>query len=684
MATTVTNTTNLNLPTLSSPGIGSGLDVNSIVSSLMAVESQPLNQLNTKETTVQSKISAYGTLKSGLSSLQTAVAALATPAPFRTMTATVASTGVATATTSDGAIAGRYSLEVTQLAQNQKLVSSGFASTATTVGSGSLTFTFGTWSGGAFTPNASAGAHTVTIAASQSSLAGIRDAVNAANIGVTATIINDGSASGQRLVFTSNQTGADQSLKITAADDDGTNTDAAGLSQLAYDPAAAAGSGKNMTEAIAAQDALLNLDGIAIRSDSNTVSGAINGVTLNLAQTNTGSPTTISVAQSTGPATTGVQSFIAAYNALQTTITNLTKYDATNNQASVLTGDTTVRLVQNQLRSLVGGAVSGASSSLNTLSLIGITTNDDGTLALDTTKFNAALTSNPSGVEKLFSATGSASDSLVSFTSAGSSATAGTYAVNITQLATQGTLTGSAPAGLTITAGVNDALTATVDGVAVSVTLDAGVYASADALAAQVAAKINGALAQGTSGSSVSVATSGGALTLTSSRWGSASSVALQGSAAQTLVGATPTGVVGVDVAGTLGGFAANGSGQSLTGATGTPVNGLKIGVTGGSLGARGSISYSQGIGFSLNAVLSSVLGSDGTLQARTDGLQSTVDDIEKQKSAMQGRLDQIQQAYLAQFNALDTQLAQLSSLSTYLAQQLATLPKPGGTSSSS
>jgi flagellar hook-associated protein 2 len=173
-------------------------------------------------------------------------------------------------------------------------------------------------------------------------------------------------------------------------------------------------------------------------------------------------------------------------------------------------------------------------------------------------------------------------------------------------------------------------------------------------------------------------------LTLTSSRWGSASSVALQGSAAQTLVGATPTGVVGVDVAGTLGGFAANGSGQSLTGATGTPVNGLKIGVTGGSLGARGSISYSQGIGFSLNAVLSSVLGSDGTLQARTDGLQSTVDDIEKQKTAMQGRLDQIQQAYLAQFNALDTQLAQLSSLSTYLAQQLATLPKPGGTSSSS
>ena len=172
-------------PTLSSPGIGSGLDVQAIVDKLMTVERAPLDQLTTKETTVQSQVSAYGSLKASLATLQTAVQALATPAPFRSMNATAGDMSVVSVATADGAQAGRYSLEVSQLAQNQKLVSNGYAATSDTVGSGSLTFTFGAFASGVFTPNATAGARTVTIASGQSSLAGIRDAVNAANIGVT-------------------------------------------------------------------------------------------------------------------------------------------------------------------------------------------------------------------------------------------------------------------------------------------------------------------------------------------------------------------------------------------------------------------------------------------------------------------------------------------------------------------
>ena len=662
-------------PTLSSPGIGSGLDVNGIVAKLMAVEQQPLDQLSAQETAVQSKISAYGSLKSALSALQTAVHALSVPAPFRSMSATVGDASVATATTADGAVAGRYSLEVSQLAQNQKLVSAGFASATDTVGTGTLTFTFGTWSGASFTPNPAAGAHTVTIAPGQSSLAGIRDAVNAADIGVTATIVNDGSASGQRLVFSSNASGANQSLSISAADADGQNTDAAGLSQLAYDPAAAAGSGKNLTETLAAQDAMLTLDGIAVRSSSNTVTDAIAGVTLKLAGTNVGVPTSVAVDQSSGPATTAVSAFVKAYNDLQTTITNLTKYDATNKQASILTGDSTVRLVQSQLRSLVGGAVSGASGSLDTLSLAGITTQSDGTLQLDSAKFSAALAADPKAVEKLFAATGSTTDALVGYAGAGSKTAPGSYDVNVTQLATRGALAGSAPAGLSITAGVNDALTATIDGVNVSVTLAAGTYSTAAALAAEVAAKVNGALAQGTSGSSITATESGGILTFTSNRWGSASSVALAGTAAATIAGAAPVATAGLDVAGTIGGVAAAGSGQNLTGAVGAPSEGLQLAITGGALGARGSVSYSQGIGYGLDQILTSLLGSDGAVQARTDGLQSTIKDMDKRKESMQQRLDLMQAAYLKQFNALDTELAQLQSMSTYLSQQLASLP---------
>ena len=195
-------------PTLTSPGIGSGLDVSAIVEKLMAVERAPLDALDKAETAVQSKISAFGTLKSSLAALQAAVKALATPAAFRSTTAQLANPALGTATAGDGATAGTYRLEVTQLAQSQKLASGGFASVSDVVGSGSLTFTFGTFAAGAFTPNAATGARTVAIPAGADSLAAVRDAVNAAGIGVTASIVNDGSVTGQRLVFSSTASGA--------------------------------------------------------------------------------------------------------------------------------------------------------------------------------------------------------------------------------------------------------------------------------------------------------------------------------------------------------------------------------------------------------------------------------------------------------------------------------------------
>ena len=271
----------------------------------------------------------------------------------------------------------------------------------------------------------------------------------------------------------------------------------------------------------------------------------------------------------------------------------------------------------------------------------------------------------------------------MSYTSAGSKTQAGSYALNVTQLASRGTLVGSAAAGLTITTGVNDALTAVIDGATVNVTLTAGNYASASALAAEVAARVNGALGQGSSsGSSVSVTDSGGVLTLTSARYGGASSIALSGAAAATLVGAAPTATSGADVAGTIDGVVAVGSGQSLTAAAGTPAEGLRISVIGGALGARGTVTYAQGAGYGLDSILTTLLGDSGSLKARTDGLQSTIKDMDKRKDAMQARLDQVQQAYLNQFNALDATLAQLQSTSAYLTQQLASLPKPNSTSS--
>jgi flagellar hook-associated protein 2 len=184
---------------LSSPGLGSGLDVNGLVSQLMALESRPLTALATKEANYQAQLTAYGSLKGALSSFQSTVSALSTPAMFSAVNASVADATIATVIASSAATAGSYSLEVQTLAQAHKLTSAAFADTTTDIGTGTLTIQFGTYSGGTFALNPDKAVQTITIDSSKSSLAGVRDAINTANAGVMASIVNDGT--GNRLVI---------------------------------------------------------------------------------------------------------------------------------------------------------------------------------------------------------------------------------------------------------------------------------------------------------------------------------------------------------------------------------------------------------------------------------------------------------------------------------------------------
>ena len=198
-------------PALSSPGIGSGLDVTGLVAKLMAVEQQPMQALQTKQTAYQSTISAFGTVKGALSTFQAALKSLMDPSTFRTLSATSGDTSILSSSANAGAVPGSYSVEVTQLARAQKIATTGFANLSDTVGTGTLTFEFGSFDGTSFTSNGGA-SKTVIIGTGQQTLAGVRDAVNASGIGVTATIVNDGSASGNRLVFSSNNSGAANGL----------------------------------------------------------------------------------------------------------------------------------------------------------------------------------------------------------------------------------------------------------------------------------------------------------------------------------------------------------------------------------------------------------------------------------------------------------------------------------------
>lgn len=662
--------------TISSPGIGSGLDVNSIVTQLMTLERQPINLLDTKEASAQAKLSAYGSLKGALSSFQSAVAALSTPAKFAAVNASSADVTVASAAAQSNAIAGSYAIDVSQLAQAQKLVSAGQTSSSAAIGTGTLTFDFGTISGGSFDSetgkytdaafaSSGSGSKTVTIDAAHASLEGIRDAINSASIGVTATLINDGSGTPYRLALSVAGTGVANSLKI------GVSGDAALSSLLAQDPAGT----QNLTQTVAAQNAEFTVDGLAITKGTNSVTDVIQGVSLNLLKEGA---TSITVARDSSSIKNSINAFVKAYNDLNTTLSSLSKYDATNKQASILTGDSAVRTVQSQLRGVFNTALSTAGGGLTTLSDIGISFKTDGTLQLDAAKLDKVIADPTKDISTLFAAVGKPTDSLVSFAASTDDTRAGSYAINITQLATQGKAVGSSAAGLTITADANDALDFTINGVAVSVKLDAGTFTAAS-LASALQSKLNGAADLSDAGVTVSVTQNAGVLTVTSERFGSASKVAVTGGNGAVGLFGTATATDGVDIAGTIDGRSASGNGQTLTASDGNAA-GLAVTVIGGTTGDRGTVKFARGFADQLNTLVGKLLDNDGVVDSRVNGLNASIKDIDKRREALELRMTLIEARYRAQFTALDTAIASMNKTSQFLTQQLANLPSTSTT----
>ena len=367
---------------ISTPGIGSGLDVNGLVSKLMAVEQQPLTKLATREAGFQAKISAFGSINGVLSALQTAAQTLTSSLTFTGTAASVSDPTVLSASTGGGAAAGSYSLSVTQLATSH-IVSSDplnlYATTADTFHTGTLAISIG---GGTAT--------NVTIDSSNNTLAGIRQAINDANAGVNATIINDGTTN--RLVLSSNTSGSVGAITVAATDLGGPGSGTHALSEL--------GSGLVLTQA--AVDANLSINGLAITRSSNTITDAINGVTLNLTKVGTAM---LTVARNTTATTSAITTFVTAYNAAVAQLKSSSAFNTTANTASALTGDSTVRSVLSQLASLVQANVTGVSGGISRLSDIGIAVQKDGTLATDTAKLQAALSDPNTDVATLFRST---------------------------------------------------------------------------------------------------------------------------------------------------------------------------------------------------------------------------------------------------------------------------------------
>ncbi|WP_454907382.1 flagellar filament capping protein FliD [Variovorax gossypii] len=395
------------MATISSLGVGANLDLATLLTKLETAESQPLVALQAKAKSYTSKLSAYGTIQSALSTLQAAAKKLGDPTLFQSVTGTPTISGILSASSTDVSSAGNYTIDVGQLAQAQTLVSAGQADSKTAIGSGKITIDFGAITGGTlnattgqytgatFAADASQPAKSITIDSSNNTLEGIRKAINDANAGVTAAIVNDGSGTPNRLVLTSSATGEKSSMRISV---DG---DAALQSLLNNDPAGT----QNLKQTAAAQNAKLNVNGIDVTSATNTVKDAIQGTTLTLVGTG---KTGLAMKENSAGVKTAINDFVKAYNSLQSTAKTLTAYDADTKTAAALVGDSTLRNLQTRIRQALTTPQAGGANDMKVLTEIGVAFQKDGTLAVDSDKLDKALAGNLKGVANLFSsATGS-------------------------------------------------------------------------------------------------------------------------------------------------------------------------------------------------------------------------------------------------------------------------------------
>lgn len=361
-----------------------GLDVQTLVSQLMTIERRPIDSLNAKITSAQTKLSALGTIQGLVSNFQSALQTL--NQSFNKFSATAADTSVVTAAASGTAAEGSYSINVTTLAQAQKLAAAGQTSDTGAITASASTLTFSV--GGVSTD--------ITIGAG-ATLQDIRSAINAAHIGVTASIINDGSSSPFRLSLSADKTGVDNAVNSITIK---TGGDAALNDMLAYNPTEnAPAPAIPLTQTVAAQNAVFKINEIQIVKSSNTVTDALPGVTLNL---NKGAATTsLTVVRDTNAITSAVSGMIDAYNGLVNQLKSRSAYGSATSQGGTLAGDGTLRSMLDQLRGLLAGATSGG--TMTSLSQVGITTQKDGTLKFDSALLGSAMTNNFSDVTNLFS-----------------------------------------------------------------------------------------------------------------------------------------------------------------------------------------------------------------------------------------------------------------------------------------
>lgn len=648
---------------ISSLGIGSGVLTADLLDQLVKAErSVTESRLNSRTELAQAKISAYGQLRSAITELRLPMRQLSSADNLKAFSATSSHNGVSVTVDSAKANQGSYTVKVDQLAQAHSLATEETVADKdkTPIGTGKLTITVGDKT------------ETITIDSSNNSLQGLANAINKAGVGASAGIIDTGK--GFTLVLSSDETGAANAIQISVEDDDGNNLDNSGLSRFAFNAEV-----NNLKETAEAQDAKITINSIEIFRPSNTFQNVIDGLTIEAKEL--GATSTIKVSQDTGAVADRVQAFVDKFNALQQTIKSLAGVDTASGKGSILTGDSTIRSIQSQLRSIISNVVPGLeNASVRSLADVGISTDyKTGELQFDRAKFEKQLKEHPDDVTALFAEQGRTSDGQVEFVRSGLNTQPGTYAINVTQMATQGNLLGSLIGADSITLDSDSSFTLKVDGeTTATISLAAGAYDKSQILEA-IQEQLNQNAALQASGRSVQVSLEGDRLSFTSGTYGSKSSVHLtavdESLASQLGLSTDLSGTAGKDVAGTIGGIVAKGDGQVLyLGNEGGNAAGIQVRITGGTTGSRGNITFIEGIGERTVNLVTKMLDQDGMLTNRTDGLNKELEKIAEEQERLNMRMEAFQARLQAQFAAADRMISMLNGTLNYVTQQLEAL----------
>lgn len=651
---------------ITSAGVGSGLDINGIISQLMSVESRPLSQLKAKESKEQQKLSAYGQVKSALSTFQSSVKALQDNTKFTGTKTATSDKDVVTAAASGSAQAGSYSIEVVQLAQSHKIASGTFATSKTALSTSGKNLTI------------EVGTRKLDINfSSDLTLEELRDKINKEKAGVTANVVNDGS--GYRLTLSATDTGAANTIKVSST------SSSSDLDKLLYAGGAGTPSVSNAGQTQAAQDSQVKIDGLTVTDSSNTLTKAIDGVTLTLTKkTEATKPVTVTVTKDTGSAKSLIEGISKSYNELMKTLDGLTYFKVDTAKAGqlgesgILNGDSSIRTIRSQLRSAFSTQISGIDGNYSLPASVGVGFDaKTGNMNIDSAKLTKALEDDPQAVMKLFTASGKAADTGLNLVTATSKTKSGSYEVVLTDA--PWVLQGNAVTDTGTNAGqfAGESMTIKVNGVAATVDLGA-TFSLAQGSTATAASTLQTALDTAFGSNVVSVAfnTTDAKFEFTAAKQTKDSRIEISniGTNAASYFGLTNGSISPAKVAGTIGGVSALGDGITLSGSAGKDTEGLKIEITGGALGSRGTMTVTKGFGFAIDDAIESMVKKKGLIETKTDNINSVIKSLGQEQDAFQTRLDQTETRLRNQFSRLDSTLSQMQQMSTYMQQQLSML----------